>query len=146
VVTRDPPNLSFRVLIAPVLGACLTSHSWPQLLAIDYLLAVSGHQYLVLTACRTLHGLHRKRWLHGFSIVVSVLQQFIHCRARVRCRGNVFTEPMLSSGHLLWLNYSGFQHTCHNIILRPSALVTYSLYLICCLSFTCSYKTSIHTS
>jgi hypothetical protein len=32
-----------------------------------------------------------------------------------RCRGNVFTEQMPSNGCFLWLHYSSFQASCHNI-------------------------------
>jgi hypothetical protein len=33
-----------------------------------------------------------------------------------RCRANVFAEPMLSNGLLLWLHYSGLQASCHIMI------------------------------
>jgi hypothetical protein len=32
-----------------------------------------------------------------------------------RCRGKVFTKHFPSNGRLLWLHYSGFQVSCHNI-------------------------------
>jgi hypothetical protein len=35
----------------------------------------------------------------------------------VCCHGNVLTEPLASNGLPLWLRYSGFQKSCHNILL-----------------------------
>jgi hypothetical protein len=34
----------------------------------------------------------------------------------LRFRGNLFTESLPSNGRLLWLYYSGFRASCHNII------------------------------
>jgi hypothetical protein len=34
------------------------------------------------------------------------------------CSGNITTESLLSNGRPLWLNYSGFQASCHNIYLK----------------------------
>jgi hypothetical protein len=35
----------------------------------------------------------------------------------IRFRGNVFTEPLPSNRRLLWLNYFGFQASCHSIVM-----------------------------
>jgi hypothetical protein len=32
---------------------------------------------------------------------------------RIHCRGHIFAEPLPSNERLLWLNYSGFQASCH---------------------------------
>jgi hypothetical protein len=31
------------------------------------------------------------------------------------CRGNVFTQPLRCNARLLWLHYSGFEPSCHNV-------------------------------
>jgi hypothetical protein len=41
-------------------------------------------------------------------------QQYLYCWLRIRCRGNMFTEPLPSKEHLLWLQYPGLQVSCHN--------------------------------
>jgi hypothetical protein len=43
--------------------------------------------------------------------------------SHVRCRGNLFTEPLPSDGRLFWLNNSGLHPLCHNIILPPTSFV-----------------------
>jgi hypothetical protein len=53
-----------------------------------------------------LHGPNRK---HRF-------QQYLYCCLRIRCSGNVFTEPLPSNERLLWLHYSGLQASCHNMM------------------------------
>jgi hypothetical protein len=37
------------------------------------------------------------------------VQQLFYCCVCIRCRGNVFIEPLPSNGRLLWLHNSGFQ-------------------------------------
>jgi hypothetical protein len=39
--------------------------------------------------------------------------------------GNVFTELLPCSGCLCWLNYSGFQRTCHNMKILSSWIWSY---------------------
>jgi hypothetical protein len=56
----------------------------------------------------TLHGPNRK---HRF-------QQFLYCCLRIRCRGNLFTNP-LPSNERLWFHYSGLQESCHSIKKDP---------------------------
>jgi hypothetical protein len=51
------------------------------------------------------------------SLLLRVLQQFLHSCVRLICCCNMFTDPLPSSGRLLWLNSSGFQRACHNILL-----------------------------
>jgi hypothetical protein len=36
--------------------------------------------------------------------------------AAVRCNGNVFSEPLLSNGHLALAPYSGFQPSRHSAL------------------------------
>jgi hypothetical protein len=48
-----------------------------------------------------------------FSVIA---QQYLDCCLRIRCRGNVFTKSLPSNECLLWLHYSGFQASCHDII------------------------------
>jgi hypothetical protein len=33
----------------------------------------------------------------------------------IRCRGNLFTEPLPSNKRLFWLHYSGFRASCHKM-------------------------------
>jgi hypothetical protein len=40
---------------------------------------------------------------------------FFYCCVHIRCRGNVFAEPLSSNEHPLRLQYSGLQASCHNI-------------------------------
>jgi hypothetical protein len=41
------------------------------------------------------------------------------CCLRIRCHGNLFTDPLPSSEHLLWLHCSDLQASCHNIYIKP---------------------------
>jgi hypothetical protein len=43
-------------------------------------------------------------------------QQFFYCWVPVHFHRNLFTEPLPSNERLLWLRYSGFQASCHNIL------------------------------
>jgi hypothetical protein len=61
--------------------------------------------WVVLFFVTTLHGLNRKHRS----------QQFLYCCLRIRCRGNLFTEPLSRNGRLLWLQCSGLQASCHII-------------------------------
>jgi hypothetical protein len=49
------------------------------------------------------------------------LQQYLYFCFRIRCRGNIFTQPLPSNGRLLWLHYSDLQASCHNTISLNSA-------------------------
>jgi hypothetical protein len=53
----------------------------------------------------TLHGPNRKH----------CLQQFLYCCLRIRCRGNLFTEPLRNNGRLIWLHYFGIQAPCYSM-------------------------------
>jgi hypothetical protein len=53
-----------------------------------------------------LHGRNRK----------NRFQQYLYCCLRIRCRRNVFTEPMPRSVHLFWLHYSGLQASFYNTV------------------------------
>jgi hypothetical protein len=57
-------------------------------------------------------------------------QQFLYCYLRIRCRGNLFVEPLPSSGGLLWLHYSGLQASCHSMIscVTRSCVVIWTSY------------------
>jgi hypothetical protein len=94
--------------------------SWPRRLAnIPYLPSSQ-----LSTNCP--HGTSEFDWLFStelFFIIPSHgpnskhrSQQFLYCCLRIRCRGNLFTETLPSSGCLLWLHYSGLQASCHSII------------------------------
>jgi hypothetical protein len=68
---------------------------------------------------------------NSFSVVPFM---YLLLRSCIGCCGNVFTEPLPSNRRLLWFCYSGFQQTCHNILLliifqhlQPSVL--YKKYL-----------------
>jgi hypothetical protein len=50
------------------------------------------------------------------AVSIVVAQQYLDCCLRICCRWNMFTEPLLSDESLLWLHYSGFQASCHNIL------------------------------
>jgi hypothetical protein len=49
--------------------------------------------------------------------------QSLHCCLSIRCRGNLFTKSLPSNEPLLWLRYSGFQTSCHNMVL--SSIISY---------------------
>jgi hypothetical protein len=40
---------------------------------------------------------------------------------RIRCRGNMFTKPLLSNGRLFWLHYTGLLASWHSIINKYSS-------------------------
>jgi hypothetical protein len=65
-------------------------------------------------------GLGSSLYSHGADptenkIFVAKAQQYFYCCLRIRCRGNVISESLPSNKRLLWLHYSGFQASCHNI-------------------------------
>jgi hypothetical protein len=67
----------------------------------------------------------------------TVSWQSLYCCVHIRCRGNVFTEPLLSSRCLLWLHYSGFQALCHNILnlgVFQTFCKTCSVNIVTCIS------------
>jgi hypothetical protein len=72
----------------------------------------------------TLHGPNRKHRS----------QQFLNCCLRIRCRGNLFTEPLPSNGRLLWLHYSSLQGSCHSIFRCSPLFMTALNKGICLLS------------
>jgi hypothetical protein len=49
----------------------------------------------------------------------SLSQKYLSYCLIVRCRRNVFTEMLPSNERLLWLYYSGFQASCHNMFKSP---------------------------
>jgi hypothetical protein len=53
------------------------------------------------------------------------------------CRGNVCTEPLPSNDRLLWLHYSVFQASCHNIIYRKVYFMSVGLRTQRCIGFSC---------
>jgi hypothetical protein len=72
-----------------------------------------------------------------------------------RCSLNVFTEQLPSNGLLLWPHYSGFQASCHNILLFTYLVGTYlwtkegviiSSVCISLLSRLCSLNDKLWTS
>jgi hypothetical protein len=65
-----------------------------------FLLALASTVTLSSEFCGTRHGLHRKHRLQFYCGCIS-------------CYGMVFTEPLPSTGWLLWLHIFGFQGSCH---------------------------------
>jgi hypothetical protein len=78
--------------------------------------------YTGLTRCLKLSSLyrHEPHRKHRFITLRLLLQRCVYlavalqrklldCSLRIRCSGNVFTEPLPSNISLLWLHYSGFQ-------------------------------------
>jgi hypothetical protein len=51
----------------------------------------------------------RGLWYH-LAVCVFPLTTFCMC---IRCRGNVFTEPLPSKSRLIWFHYFSFQASCH---------------------------------
>jgi hypothetical protein len=50
------------------------------------------------------------------TVSIVIAQQYLDCCHCISCRGNLFIESLPSRERLLWLHYSGFQASCHNII------------------------------
>jgi hypothetical protein len=65
---------------------------------------LQSHVNVGSTQC-TLHGPNRK---HS--------QRFLNCCLRIRCRGNLFAEPLPTNGSLLWLHYFGLQVSRHSML------------------------------
>jgi hypothetical protein len=66
------------------------------------------------------------------AVFVVIAQQYSSCCLRIRCRRGVFTEPLPGNECLLWLHYSGFQVSCHNIFSTKN----YNSQIICFLDFS----------
>jgi hypothetical protein len=49
------------------------------------------------------------------TVSIVIAQQYLDCCLRIRCRGNVFIEPLPNKEWLLWLHCFGFQASCPNI-------------------------------
>jgi hypothetical protein len=49
------------------------------------------------------------------TVSIIIAQQYFNCCLCIHCCGNLFTESLPSNERLLWLCYSGFQASCHNI-------------------------------
>jgi hypothetical protein len=54
------------------------------------------------------------------TVSVVIVQQYLDCCLFSRCRGNLFTESLPNNERLLWLGYSGFQASYHNIVVSQS--------------------------
>jgi hypothetical protein len=50
------------------------------------------------------------------TVSIVIAQQYLNCCLSTHCHGNLFTKSLPSNERLLWLHYSGFQASCHNII------------------------------
>jgi hypothetical protein len=57
-------------------------------------------------------------------LTVTLYYLHIHC-----CR-NVFIEPLLSTGHLMWLHSSSFQTSCHTVLKHFFFLILNTLSLV----------------
>jgi hypothetical protein len=49
------------------------------------------------------------------TVSIVIAQKYIDCCLFTHYGGNLFTEPLPSNERLLWLRYSGFQASCHNM-------------------------------
>lgn len=54
-------------------------------------------------------SIHTRGSFPGRKSVRAHLKHRIYCCVRIRCQGNVFTEPLISNGRLFRLHYPGFQ-------------------------------------
>jgi hypothetical protein len=61
----------------------------------------------------SLYSLYAAPTENTVSIVIA--QQYFNCCLLIHWRGSLFTESLPSNERLLWLRYSGFQASCHNI-------------------------------
>jgi hypothetical protein len=52
-------------------------------------------------------------------------QQFLYFCSHIRCRGNLFTEPLPSNERLLWLHYSGLKSSCYNVYSERERLMCF---------------------
>jgi hypothetical protein len=89
------------------------------------LVAISSQSYLPATQRNSLNyhsaGLRSSLYTLGAdptenTVSIVIAQQYLNCCLFIPCRGNLFTESLPSNERLLWLHYSGFQASCHNII------------------------------
>jgi hypothetical protein len=64
------------------------------------------------------HGPRRKHisLLLGRRFYSSVAEQrkLLDCCLRICCRGDLFSESLLSNERILWFHYSGFRASCHH--------------------------------
>jgi hypothetical protein len=49
------------------------------------------------------------------TVLILIAQQYHDCCLLIRCHGNLFTESLPSSDRLLWLHYSIFHASSHNM-------------------------------
>jgi hypothetical protein len=50
------------------------------------------------------------------TVSVVIAQKYLDCCLLIHCPGNLFTESLPSNKRLLWLHYSDFQASYHNIL------------------------------
>jgi hypothetical protein len=62
----------------------------------------------------------------GSNVYLATVQQQTCIRWQRNTR-NMFSQPLPSNGHLLWLYYSGFQATCHNMFKRRDGCMCFSI-------------------
>jgi hypothetical protein len=104
--TQVPPSLTPIQNCLPAISSTeLDSHLFSASLAQLNCTQHSPAKPQLSSFITTLHGPNRKH----------CIQQYLYCCLRICCSGNVFTEPLPSSGRLPWLHYSGLQASCHNM-------------------------------
>lgn len=66
---------------------------------------------------RSLHSWFWKiKWKEAYQTTVSLCILRKNFLGVICCCGKVFTEPLPSNGRIIWLNYCGFQASCHNAL------------------------------
>jgi hypothetical protein len=101
VLVIKPPHGPHRThRLQPLLRSCVC-----------VLAAITWRLLTHCLATDTLQGPNRKQ----------CFQKYLYSFLRIRCRKNVFTEPLPSSGRLPWLHYFGLQASCHNMLRKTSA-------------------------
>jgi hypothetical protein len=66
------------------------------------------------------------------AVSIVTVQQYFDCCLRIRYRGNLFIESLPSNERLLWLRYSGFQASCHNILYIFKEIINYMFRSVKC--------------
>jgi hypothetical protein len=64
---------------------------------------------------------------------IIIFQQYFDCCLHIICRGNVFTEPLLSNERLLWLHYPAFR----SYTLMPFSALQIDTCLYICVPTPC---------
>jgi hypothetical protein len=123
---RDSPNLEGQVPYLNSPGTGWTSYTprhWvPFSSPPTTRRAPHGSNLLTAFPFRSpVYSLGEERKENAVSNSSSIVQCFLSNNpstiASASCYWNVFIESLPRNGRLLWLNYFGFQRTCHNILI-----------------------------